>query len=57
LDKGCINAIFTGSVLTLAQHDLLDTTVVHGNGTMTAAKKGGDDIGFNGHKRVKGRLL
>ena len=54
LDDGCIDAIFTGSVLTLARHDLLDTTVVHGDGTTTAAKKGGDNIGFNGHKRVKG---
>lgn len=53
-DGGCFDAIFTGSVLTLAQHDLLDTTVVHGDGTTTAAKKGGDNIGFNGHKRIKG---
>jgi transposase len=51
---GCFDAIFTGSVLTLAQHGLLNTTVVHGDGTTSAAKKGGDNIGFNGHKRVKG---
>ena len=44
---GCFDAIFTGSVLTLAQHDLLNTTVVHGDGTTTAAKKGGDNIGFS----------
>jgi transposase len=25
-----------------------------GDGTMTAAKKGGDNIGFSGHKKVKG---
>ena len=54
LDDGCLDAIFTGSVLTLAAHDLLDTSVVHGDGTTTAAKKGGDNIGFNGHKRIKG---
>ena len=54
LDDGCFDAIFTGAVLTLAQHDLLNTTVVHGDGTTTAAKKGGDNIGFNGHKRVFG---
>jgi hypothetical protein len=40
--------------LKLHQDDLLDTTVVHGDGTTTAAKKGGDNIGFNGHKKVKG---
>ncbi|MCP4368132.1 MAG: transposase [Deltaproteobacteria bacterium] len=27
---------------------------MHGDGTTTAAKKGGDNIGFNGHKKMKG---
>jgi len=30
------------------------TSVIHGDGTTTAAKKGGDNIGFSGHKKVKG---
>jgi hypothetical protein len=47
-------AIFTGTVLKLHQADLLDVTVIHGDGTTTAAKKGGDNIGFSGHKKVKG---
>ena len=51
---GCIDAIFVESVLRLEQDDLLDTTVIHGDGTTTAAKKGGDNIGFSGHKKVKG---
>jgi transposase len=51
---GCIDAIFVDSVLKLEQDDLLDTTVIHGDGTTTAAKKGGDNIGFSGHKKVKG---
>jgi hypothetical protein len=51
---GCIDAIFEGSVLKLHQDELLDTTVIHGDGTTTAAKKGGDNIGFNGHKKLKG---
>src|SRR5271166_721364 len=34
--------------------DLLDAAVIHGDGTTTSAKKGGDNIGFNGHKKVKG---
>src|SRR3954451_16459664 len=38
----------------LHQDALLDITVIHGDGTTTAAKKGGDNIGFNGHKKVKG---
>jgi len=52
--NGCIAAIFAASVLKLHQDGLLDTTVIHGDGTTTAAKKGGDNIGFSGHKRVKG---
>ena len=51
---GCFDAIFEGSVLKLQQADLLDITVIHGDGTTTAAKKGGDNIGFSGHKKVKG---
>jgi hypothetical protein len=39
--------------LTLHQANLLDATVVHGDGTTTAAKKGGDNIGFSGHRKVK----
>ena len=38
----------------LHQDRLLDITVIHGDGTTTAAKKGGDNLGFNGHKKVKG---
>jgi transposase len=52
--NGCIDAIFTGSVAQLHRDNLLDITVLHGDGTTTAAKKGGDNIGFSGHKKVKG---
>ena len=52
--NGCIDAIFTGSVLTLKQTGHLDTSVLHGDGTTTAAKKGGDNIGCSGHKKMKG---
>src|ERR1700742_2623903 len=51
---GCIDAIFVESVLRLHQDGLLDITVIHGDGTTTAAKKGGDNIGFSGHKKLKG---
>jgi transposase len=51
---GCMDAIFAGSVLKLHEDKRLDITVIHGDGTTTAAKKGGDNIGFNGHKKVKG---
>ena len=52
--SGCFDAIFTGSVGQLHSNNLLDTSVIHGDGTTTAAKKGGDNIGFNGHKKLKG---
>ena len=51
---GCFDAVFAGTVLTLHQASLLDISVNHGDGTTTAAKKGGDNIGFSGHKKVKG---
>ena len=51
---GCFDAIFADSVSTLHHAHLLDTAVIHGDGTTTAAKKGGDNIGFSGHKKMKG---
>jgi Transposase DDE domain len=41
-------------VLRLHQTSLLDVTIIHGDATTTAAKKGGDNIGFNAHKKIKG---
>jgi hypothetical protein len=32
----------------------LDIPVIHGDGTTTVAKKGGDNLGFSGHKHLKG---
>ena len=51
---GCFDAIFAGSVVQLHQNDYLDIDVIHGDGTTTAAKKGGDNLGFSGHKHMKG---
>ena len=51
---GCFDAIFEGSVMHLHQTDLLDIDIIHGDGTTTAAKKGGDNLGFSGHKHMKG---
>ncbi len=52
--QGGFDAIFAGSVLQLHQQELLDTSVIHGDGTTTSAKKGGDNLGFSGHKHLKG---
>ena len=51
---GCMDAIFAGAVMRLHQDELLDITIIHGDGTTTAAWKGGDNIGFTGHKKLKG---
>ena len=40
--------------LKLHEANLLDATVIHGDGTTPSAKKGGDNIGSSGHKKVKG---
>jgi hypothetical protein len=53
VDSGCMDAIFAGSVSRLHQDGRLDTAVIHGDGTTTAAKKGGDNLGVSGHKKVK----
>ena len=42
---GCFEKIFIGSVSNLFKAGLLDTSIIHGDGTTTAAKKGGDNIG------------
>jgi hypothetical protein len=51
---GCIDAIFTDSVVRLERAPSSDITIVHGDGITEAAKKGGDNIGLSGHKKVKG---
>jgi transposase len=51
---GCFDAIFESSVSRLHCDDRLDTRTIHGDGTTSAAKKGGDNLGFSGHKKVKG---
>jgi len=40
IKDGCFEQIFIGSVSELFTKNLLDVTVVHGDGTTTSAKKG-----------------
>ncbi|TCK31969.1 putative transposase of IS4/5 family DUF4096 [Paraburkholderia sp. BL8N3] len=52
---GCIDAIFFSGAVQQLHHDQLpDLSVIHGDGTTTAAKKGGDNLGYSGHKHLKG---
>ena len=38
----------------LSLKGFLDISVIYGDGTTTVAKKGGDNLGFSGHKHLKG---
>jgi transposase len=51
---GCFDAIFAGTVSILSLKGHLDISVIHGDGTTAVAKKGGDNLGFSGHKHLKG---
>ena len=53
-NDGSLEKAFDRSVLLLKKRNLLDLSVIHGDGSATAAKKGGNKIGFDGHKKVKG---
>ena len=41
----------------LSYHHHLDLSILHGDGTNTVAKKGGDGIGYSGHKHQKGEKV
>jgi len=45
---------FIASVESLHNNNQLDVKILHGDGTSTTAKKGGDNLGRNGHKHHKG---
>jgi len=49
--------IFENSVSKLFKNGFLDTSVIHGDGTTTIAKKGGDCLGFSGHKHMKSEKI
>lgn len=56
-DDGSLEEAFIASVAYLADHNQLDLNVLHGDGTNTVAKKGGDGIGYSGHKHQKGEKV
>jgi hypothetical protein len=45
--------VFEKTVSLLVKNELIDCTILHGDGSSTAAKKGGDLLGYNGHKYFK----
>jgi len=56
-DDGSLEEAFIASVRHLADHHQLDLRVLHGDGTNTVAKKGGDGLGYCGHKHQKGEKV
>jgi hypothetical protein len=54
-DDGSLTKAFENSVKHLSETDKLDTSVLNGDGSNTVAKKGGDGIGYSGHKHQKMR--
>jgi len=56
-DDGSLEHAFIASVQHLADHNHLDLRILHGDGTNTVAKKGGDGIGYSGHKHQQGEKV
>jgi transposase len=53
-DDGSLERSFVASVAHLSVHNHLDLSILHGDGTNTVAKKGGNGIGYSGYKHQKG---
>jgi transposase len=56
-DDGSLEHAFIASVQHLSDHHQLDLSILHGDGTNTVAKKGGDGISYSGHKHQKGEKV
>lgn len=52
-NDGLFIRIFGSSVCQLQNNHLIDASILHGDGTDTVGKKGGDNLGRNGHKHHK----
>jgi hypothetical protein len=53
-DDSSLEYAFIASVGHLSDQKHLDLSVLHGDGTNTVAKKGGDGLGYSGYKHQKG---
>jgi hypothetical protein len=56
-EDGSLEQAFIASVRHLAEHHPLDRSILHGAGTNTVAKKGGDGIGSAGPQHQKGEKV
>lgn len=57
VEHGSIAAIFYRSIELLKEHNHLDLSLLHGDGSNTISKKGGDLCGYSGHKHQKGNKI
>jgi hypothetical protein len=56
-NDGSFKKVFEQSVSYLQENNKLDLSVLHGDGSVTPAKKGGDMVAYNGHKKMKGETI
>jgi hypothetical protein len=56
-DDKSIDCAFVASVQFLSDTNKLDVSILNGDGSNTVAKKGGDGIGYSGHKHQKGEKV
>lgn len=56
-EDGSIEKVFYGSVEKLQKEGQLDLSVIQADATNVIAKKGGDLIGYSGHKHQKGEKI
>jgi hypothetical protein len=56
-DDASLEPAFIASVTRLSEHNHLDLSILHGDGTNTVAKKGGDGISYSGYKLQKGEKV
>jgi transposase len=56
-NDGSLKKVFEQSVSYLRENNKLDLSVLHGDGSVTPAKKGGDMVAYNGHKKMKGETI
>jgi hypothetical protein len=56
-DDGSLEDAFSARVPHLADHHQLALSVLHGDGTTTVAKKGGDGMGSSGHTHQQGEKV
>jgi transposase len=57
VEYGSIASIFYRSVELLKEHGRLDLSILHGDGSNTVSKKGGDLNGYSGHRHQKGNKI